>query len=108
VLPPDVVYARKKGFPFPTAYAMGTERLLAGGMLAEFMRWPAVNTEEIAELARGDGGLLFHVVGLELWFRAYFGGEAPEALGEALMGVADDATRTLANMSPRKRKAEEL
>lgn len=72
VLPPDVVYARKKGFPFPTAYAMGTERLLAGGMLAEFMRWPAVNTEEIAELARGDGGLLFHVVGLELWFRLHF------------------------------------
>ena len=108
VLPPDVVFARKKGFPFPTAYALGTERLLAGGMLAEFMRWPAVNTEEIAELARGDGGLLFHLVGLELWFRLYFGGEAPEALGEALMGVADDATRTLANMSPRKRKAEEL
>ena len=53
VLPHDVVFARKKGFPFPTAYALGTERLLAGGMLAEFMQWP-VNTEEIAELARGD------------------------------------------------------
>jgi len=108
VLPHDVVFARKKGFPFPTAYALGTERLLAGGMVAEFMHWPAVNTEEIAELARGDGGLLFHLVGLELWFRLYFGGEAPDALGETLMGLADDATRTLANMSPRKRKAEEL
>jgi hypothetical protein len=41
-------------------------------------------------------------------FACIFGGETPEALGEALMGVADDATRTLANMSPRKRKAEEL
>ena len=106
VLPADVVFAPKKGFPLPTAYALGTERLLADGMLADFMQWPTATTEEIAELARIDGGLLFHLVGLELWFRLYFGGETPEVLGETLMGVADDAMQTLANMSPSKRKAE--
>ncbi len=51
VLPADVVFARKKGFPLPTAYAFGTERLLDGGMLAEFMQWPAATIEEIMELA---------------------------------------------------------
>jgi asparagine synthase (glutamine-hydrolysing) len=108
VLPADVVFARKKGFPFPIAYAFGTERLLSGGMLAEFMGWPAQTTEAIIAMLRGDGGLLLHVVGLELWFRLYFGGATPEALGETLMGLAEDAMQTLANMSPRKRKAEAL
>lgn len=108
VLPADVVFARKEGFPLPTAYAFGTERLLDGGMLAELMQWPAATIGEIMVLLRGDGALRFQVVGLELWFRLYFGGETPEALGERLTGLAEDATRTLANMSASKLWAEQF
>ena len=108
VLPADVVFARKKGFPLPTAYAFGTERLLDGGMLAAFMQWPAATIGEIMVLLRGDGALLFQVVSLELWFRLYFGGATPEALGERLTSLAEDATRTLANMSARKLWAEQF
>ena len=108
VLPADVVFARKEGLPLPTAYAFGTERLLDGGMLAELMQWPAATIGEIMVLLRGDGALRFQVVGLELWFRLYFAGASPESLGEKLTGLADDATQILANMSRRKRQAEQF
>ena len=108
LLPADVVFARKKGFSLPMAYALGTERLLTDGLVAEFMQWPAATIEEIMALLRRDKHLLFHVVGLELWFRLYFAGASPESLGEKLTGLADDATQILANMSRRKRQAEQF
>jgi asparagine synthase (glutamine-hydrolysing) len=103
VLPSDVVYARKKGFPLPNEFSRGTQRLLAGGMVAEFMQWPADTTQEIIAMLGKDEHLRFHLVGLELWFRLFLGGETPEALGEKLAGLAEDATRVLAKVPARKR-----
>jgi len=40
-----------------------------------------------------DGSLRFHVVGLELWARIFFGGEAPAELGERLIALAQLMTR---------------
>jgi hypothetical protein len=91
VLPTDVVYARKKGFPLPNEFSLGTQRLLAG-MVGEFLQWPADTTQEIIAMLGKDEHLRFHLVGLELWFRLFFGGETPEALGEKLAGLAEDAT----------------
>lgn len=108
VIPPDVVYARKKGFPLPIEFSLGTQRLLIGGMVAEFMQWPTDITQEIVTILREDGHLRFHLVCLELWFRLFFGDETPEALGEKLIDLAEDATRALMKAPPRKRGATQF
>jgi asparagine synthase (glutamine-hydrolysing) len=91
LLPADVVYARKKGFPVTSKFSRGTQRLLLGGRLAEVMEWSAEATDEIVANLVEDRVLRFHVVGLELWCRLFFGGEAPDALGEKLASLAEYA-----------------
>jgi hypothetical protein len=56
-------------------------------MLAKLMECLANITQEIINLLGKDGSLRFHVVGLELWARIFFGGEAPAALGERLIAL---------------------
>jgi asparagine synthase (glutamine-hydrolysing) len=95
ILPEDIVYATKRGFPMPKAFTLGTQHILAGGMLAELFEWPAKTTEEIISLIGKDDANRFHIVGLELWARIFFGGEKPAALGERLIALAaDSASRT--------------
>jgi asparagine synthase (glutamine-hydrolysing) len=94
ILPEDIVYATKKGFPMPKEFTLGTQHLLAGGMLAELFAWPEKTAQEIISLVGKDNTLRFHIVGLELWARIFFGGEKPAALGERLAVLAaDDAAR---------------
>jgi asparagine synthase (glutamine-hydrolysing) len=88
VLPPDIVYATKKGFPTPKNFLHGTENLLFGGVLAELMQWPANVVTEIVSLLGGNSQLCFHVVGLELWARIFFRGESPGALSNQLLSLA--------------------
>jgi asparagine synthase (glutamine-hydrolysing) len=102
-LPADIVYARKKGFPVPLAFSSGTEQLIAGGLLADFMQWPADAMEEIIPTLRRASGLRFQLVGLELWFRMFFDGQTPDALAETLMGVAKEAKPRPAK-TPRRRQ----
>jgi len=105
ILPADVVYAKKKGFPMPKNFSRGTHDLLIGGALAELMEWPANVTQEIVTSLRKDG-LRYHIVGLELWARIFFGGETPTALSDKLVALAaDDASRRLAAPAKRKRGA---
>jgi asparagine synthase (glutamine-hydrolysing) len=99
VLPENIVYARKKGFPVPVSFSRGTQRLLIGGKLAELMDWSGEATDEIVNLLRRDGFLRFQVVGLELWARIFFGGEAPAALAEKLIAFAGDRVRRQGNRS---------
>jgi len=87
-LPPDVVYAKKKGFPVPAFYWAGTQKLLQGGALAEALQWSTQTTNDMLSIVAKDRILQFHLVGIELWLRAAFGGETPEALGEKLAAVA--------------------
>jgi asparagine synthase (glutamine-hydrolysing) len=87
-LPTDIVYAKKKGFPMPSSFTRGTQRLLAGGSLAELMEWPGDTTEEIINWLGKDEALRFRLVGLELWARMFFNGEAPAALGDKLRALA--------------------
>ncbi len=88
LLPADIVYKKKKGFPVPNAFSQGAERLLLAGKLAELMCWPVNTTEDIVAWLTEDGSLRFHLVGLELWARIFFGGEEPAALGEKLIALA--------------------
>jgi len=39
ILPADVVYAEKKGFPVPASFWAGAEGLIQDGALAEAMQW---------------------------------------------------------------------
>jgi asparagine synthase (glutamine-hydrolysing) len=88
ILPGEIVYAKKKGFPMPEAFSCGTQHLLVGGSFAELMEWSANTTQEIVTMLGKDPLLRFQVVGLELWARIFFGGEAPAALGEKLTDLA--------------------
>ena len=90
VLPEDVVYARKRGFPMPLRFSRGTQQLLVGGMLAELMEWPANTIRETVTMLGTRDLLRFHVISLELWARIFFGGEAPAALAEKLAAFAHD------------------
>lgn len=92
ILPADIVYKTKKGFPVPAKFWQGTQHLLVGGMLAELLEYSAETTREIVGLLEGEGWLRFHFVGLELWARIFLGKEAPSALGEKLTALAHDAT----------------
>jgi UDP-N-acetylmuramoyl-tripeptide--D-alanyl-D-alanine ligase len=63
------------------------------------MDWSAEATDEIITLLRKDGDLRFQVVGLELWARIFFGGEAPAELAEKLIAFAGDSGRRQVNRS---------
>ena len=106
-LPPDIVYANKKGFPVPKAFWAGTEQLIEGGALAGFMHWSSDTTEDILAMLAKDEHLHFQLVGVELWLRIAFGGETPETLGEKLVAIAEDATPKLTH-SPQKRRKSML
>ena len=102
VLPRDIVFAQKKGFPMPGKFSRGTQHLLAGGMLAELMEWPANVTEETIAMIGKSNLLRFHVVGLELWARTFFGGESPAALSDRLNALARDDAAGRVEKAPRK------
>ncbi len=89
ILPAEVVYAKKKGFPMPATFSRGTQGLLIEGKLAELMKWSTYTTLDIITLLGKNDALRFHVVGLELWARIFFGGEEPAALADKLMALAD-------------------
>jgi asparagine synthase (glutamine-hydrolysing) len=94
--PKKLVHAKKKGFPIPGEFTKGTAGLLAGGLLAEQLRWTARTTGEVVNLIeQGDAGLRFHVVGLELWLRIFFARQEPDKLGEKLVALsgAGDPTK---------------
>ena len=104
-LPDDIVFVRKKGFPVPLAFSSGTEQLIAGGMLADFMQWPAETTREIVAALSDEPALRFHLVGLEQWFRMFFDGQSPELLAETLTGLAHEAKPEFLK-TPRRRKPD--
>jgi len=87
-LPRDIVYARKKGFPIPGGFSRGTQRLLAGGMLAELMKWPRDTEREIIAIINRNNQLRFQAVSMELWARIFFRGEDVSVLADQLVGLA--------------------
>jgi asparagine synthase (glutamine-hydrolysing) len=91
ILPADVVYAKKKGFPVTPEFSSGTQGLLAGGVLAELMEWPSNVTQEITA-SLTDSDLRYHIVGLELWARMFFAGEDAATLSSKLIALAADHT----------------
>ncbi|MCC6981931.1 MAG: asparagine synthase (glutamine-hydrolyzing) [Bauldia sp.] len=88
VLPREVVYARKKGFPVPEAFTLGSEAILAGGMVADRFGWTAEATRRVMAMAREDAHLRFQLAGAELWMRLFFDGASADALGERLLASA--------------------
>jgi asparagine synthase (glutamine-hydrolysing) len=88
VLPREVVYAKKKGFPVPEEFTRGTEAILAGGMVADRFGWSAEVSRHMTAIARADAHFRFHLVGAELWMRLFFDGASAESLGERLIASA--------------------
>lgn len=88
ILPADIVYKKKKGFPMPNGFSQGTQYLLVGGMPAELLKWPANTTQEIVHCLAKKGDHVFILSGL--WLRIFFGREAPAGLGERLNALVRD------------------
>jgi asparagine synthase (glutamine-hydrolysing) len=87
-LPRDIVFARKRGFPMPQSYFRGTERLLAGGLLAEQLGWSRQTTEWAIDSFRQSASPRFLAVSMEVWLQQTLGGQSIEAMGEALNRLA--------------------
>lgn len=100
VLPADIVFGRKRGFPVPAFFWAGTAQLIQDGALAEAMQWSSATTKDILAVLDTDGDLRFQLVGIDLWLRMAFGGETPAVLGEKLAAVATPAK------SRRRRRAK--
>lgn len=88
LLPADIVYARKRAFPIPGAFDIGSEALLHGGMAGELLHWSQRTQEALIALAGSDADLRLALVGLELWGRLYLRHEKPDALAGELLALA--------------------
>jgi asparagine synthase (glutamine-hydrolysing) len=88
LLPAEIVHARKRAFPIPGAFDVGSEVLLHGGVAGELLRWSRVTQQAVTALAAHDEDLRFALVGLELWGRLYLRGEKPDALAGELLALA--------------------
>ncbi len=87
LLPADIVHARKRAFPVPGAFDVGSEVLLQGGVAGDLLRWSRRTQEAVISLAGHDAELRFALVGLELWGRLYLRHETPEALAGELLAL---------------------
>ena len=88
LLPAEIVHARKRAFPMPGAFDVGSEALLHGGAAGELLQWTQRTQQALIPLSRRSEGLRFSLVGLELWGRLYLRGEKPDALASELLALA--------------------
>ena len=65
-----------------------TTRILEGGVVSGLFRWGKAEEPLIHDYIERDTGLLFTLVGMELWGRIYLAGESPESLGETVLSIA--------------------
>ena len=103
LLPAEIVHARKRAFPMPGAFDVGSEALLAGGAAGELLHWTDRTQQTLISLARGREGLRFVLVGLELWGRLYLRGEKPDALASELLSTSAAASSTSKQLPPPSR-----
>ncbi len=88
LLPAEIVHARKRAFPLPDEFDVGSEALLRDGVASELLHWSRRTQASLIPLARQRQGLRFSLVGLELWGRLYLRGEKPDALASELVALA--------------------
>ncbi len=89
-IPRENVLTRKIGFALPGNLSAGAERLLAGGLLADAMRWPAAAVADMQELARQSPSSRLRMVGMELFLQLYSAGRTPEELAERLRATVSE------------------
>jgi hypothetical protein len=75
----------KLGFRAPDTLWNDLSGLLSGGRLADLLRWSAADLPEVVRMVRGHPRLLYRVLSLELWARAYLDGRATDDLVEDLL-----------------------
>ena len=102
-LPAEIVHARKRAFPMPGAFDVGSEALLRGGVAGELLHWSQRTQQALIPRARRREGLRFSLVGLELWGRLYLRGEKPDALASELLASSAAASSTSKQLPPPSR-----
>ncbi|WP_439604361.1 asparagine synthase (glutamine-hydrolyzing) [Shinella sp.] len=86
-LPRSIVNARKKGFPVPSSYWSGTERMLENGRVQEVFAWSDDERRAVMESLAYDRLLAFHLVGLELWLDQRLDRSTPDAQANRLLST---------------------
>jgi asparagine synthase (glutamine-hydrolysing) len=84
-LPAEVVDLPKIGFWVRDAMWRGMAPFLAGGFVAELLRWSSAEERDLLELLARHPRFLYRVICLELWGRLFFRGQSCEQLTEALL-----------------------
>jgi asparagine synthase (glutamine-hydrolysing) len=87
-LPPDVVWARKEGFPVPDDHHRGASALLRGGAVADLFRWPRAGEDDLVARVERDPILRHQASSLEAWARIFVRGERAADVSDRLLSVA--------------------
>jgi hypothetical protein len=66
----------------------GLEYLLIGGRIADRLKWPSANHDDIAHLLRGKPRYLFRLLAHEIWLRICVEGESPDCVADELVTAA--------------------
>lgn len=84
-LPADVLALPKIGFDMGNELWRGMEGFLAGGVLADLLRWPRVHQEALLTRIRRHPRFLFRMLNFEIWARLFVTGATCEQLSEELL-----------------------
>ena len=84
-LPADVLALPKIGFDMGNELWRGMEGFLAGGVIADLLRWPSGQQEELLHRVRRHPRFLFRMLCFEIWGRLFLAGATCEQLSEDLL-----------------------
>lgn len=82
---PEVIFARKKGFPVNDAHHRGTAALLRDGWVAETFGWSRATQDELIPRVEAEAKRRFPVVSVELFGRLFDRGEPRDAVAARLL-----------------------
>jgi asparagine synthase (glutamine-hydrolysing) len=84
-LPENVLRLPKIGFTMPPSMWGGTANFLRGGRVAEILKWPSPDQDEILQLATRRPHYHFRLIACEIWLRTRFDNEHPQNISDRLL-----------------------
>ena len=83
-LPEEIINMPKIGFNVAPSMWKGTAAFLRNGRIAELLKWPDKDQDEIIALVQRRPYYQFRLLSCEIWLRTRFDGEGPEEISATL------------------------
>ena len=83
-LPKAIINLPKIGFNVAPSMWNGTSAYLRNGRVAELLKWPDKDQDDILSLVEGHPYYQFRLLSCEIWLRTRFDGECPEQISATL------------------------